>query len=160
MGRGVTHDNEPVVVSGLEKRILVTRVLAPCFFSGMPIPRWEEFADYIERAWAMANGVIVNTLEEMEPEYVVGYTVARGMKVSTVGPVSLYHQRATTLAARGNTTDTDADINTSWTLQVLILSHAKVGGFVTHCWWNSKMEAIAMGRPMVMWPHFMDPFLN
>ncbi|RLN11982.1 hypothetical protein C2845_PM09G06480 [Panicum miliaceum] len=100
---GVAGDDEPVVVPGLEKKVVVTRAQAPGFFRGSAA--WEEFADYIERARAEADGVIMNTFEEMEPEYVAGYAAARKMKVWAVGPVSLYHQqRAATLAARGYAT--------------------------------------------------------
>jgi hypothetical protein len=154
------------------------------------------------------------------------------MKVWTVGPVSLFHQRTATLASRGNTAAIDADeclrwldgqepgsvvyvsfgsiahaeakqvvelglaleasghpfiwavknageddvagflrelearvagrglLIRGWAPQVLILSHAAVGGFVTHCGWNSTVEAIAAGLPVVVWPHFADQFLN
>ncbi|CAN6178833.1 unnamed protein product [Urochloa humidicola] len=47
-----------------------------------------------------------------------------------------------------------------WAPQVLILSHASAGCFVTHCGWNSTMEAVAAGLPVVVWPHFADQFLN
>jgi len=96
---GVKDSNEPVVVPGLERRFVVTRAQAPGFFRGIPIPWWEEFADYVERARAEADGVIMNTFEEMEPEYVAGYAAAREMKVWTVGPVSTYHHSRTTLAS-------------------------------------------------------------
>ncbi|KAM3220053.1 scopoletin glucosyltransferase [Capsicum annuum] len=47
-----------------------------------------------------------------------------------------------------------------WAPQVLILDHESVGAFVTHCGWNSTLEGVSAGVPMVTWPVFAEQFFN
>ncbi|CAL9190188.1 unnamed protein product, partial [Musa hybrid cultivar] len=48
----------------------------------------------------------------------------------------------------------------SWAPQVEVLSHDSVGGFVTHCGWNSVLEAIVAEVPMVGWPLYAEQKMN
>ncbi|KAJ6814192.1 scopoletin glucosyltransferase-like [Iris pallida] len=47
-----------------------------------------------------------------------------------------------------------------WAPQILILNHPSVGGFMTHCGWNSCLEGVSAGLPLATFPLYADQFYN
>ncbi|KZV15226.1 hypothetical protein F511_28575 [Dorcoceras hygrometricum] len=227
-------DTVPFLVPGLPDEIEFTKLQLPGLFN----PRSNQLGDFREQVRiteSQAYGVVVNSFEELEKEYVDEFKKIRGGKVWSIGPLSLSNDGNLDRAERGNQASIDAAqcsewldsrppasviyaclgslarlsaaqfvelalgleasnhpfilvVNSGseteeidewisdqgfeertrdqcllirgWAPQVLILSHPAVGGFMTHCGWNSTLEAICAGVPMVTFPLFAEQFLN
>ncbi|KAF9678359.1 hypothetical protein SADUNF_Sadunf07G0026700 [Salix dunnii] len=48
----------------------------------------------------------------------------------------------------------------TWAPQTEILAHPSVGGFLSHCGWNSILESIVNGLPIISWPLYAEQKMN
>ncbi|PPR84092.1 hypothetical protein GOBAR_AA36623 [Gossypium barbadense] len=222
---------ETFPVPGLSDRIELTPAQVPGF-----LPTMKEHAEKAMEAEGGADGVIINSFQELETEYCESLGKVKKQKVWCIGPVSLSNKNDFDKALRGNEdsiTDEDRCLKwldswppssviyvcfgslnrliptqlielglsleaskrpfiwvirggykkeemekwlkedgfedrikgrglliRGWAPQVLILSHPSIGGFLTHCGWNSTLEGICAGVPMITWPLFAEQFMN
>ncbi|KAI8531004.1 hypothetical protein RHMOL_Rhmol11G0103900 [Rhododendron molle] len=47
-----------------------------------------------------------------------------------------------------------------WVDQPAILKHSSIGGFLSHCGWNSVLESLSAGVPILAWPMLAEQTLN
>ncbi|XVF76342.1 hypothetical protein PTKIN_Ptkin13bG0258800 [Pterospermum kingtungense] len=227
--------SEPFVIPGLPDRIEFTKAQLPGSFNPSSNKDLIAFRQTVKDSEAGAFGVLFNSFEELETEYVKAYREATGFKVWCIGPVSLSNKESLDKAERGRTPSIDENqcmkwldshapssviyvcfgslnripssqlieiamaleasnrpfiwvlregykregmekwlekegyeervkgrglLIRGWSPQVLILSHQAVGGFLTHCGWNSTLEGVCAGVPMITWPLFAEQFYN
>ncbi|XP_028802159.1 hydroquinone glucosyltransferase-like [Neltuma alba] len=48
----------------------------------------------------------------------------------------------------------------SWAPQIQILSHNSIGGFLSHCGWNSILQSLQKGVPLIAFPLFAEQRMN
>ncbi|XP_010029834.2 UDP-glycosyltransferase 72E2 [Eucalyptus grandis] len=47
-----------------------------------------------------------------------------------------------------------------WAPQTEVLAHESVGAFLSHCGWNSTLESVVNGVPMICWPLYAEQGMN
>ncbi|KAM4068857.1 hypothetical protein ACB094_12G044000 [Castanea mollissima] len=51
-------------------------------------------------------------------------------------------------------------VTSDWVSHLDILSHPSIGAFISHCGWNSTLESILMGVPIIAFPLFAEQKMN
>ncbi|KAE8786381.1 UDP-glycosyltransferase 73E1-like [Hordeum vulgare] len=180
----VADDFEPFEVPDFPVHAVLNRATLPGFFQS---PGLERHRRDILDAEATADGLVLNTCAAFEGAFVQRYAEALGLKVWAIGPLCLLDSDAETTAVAelaagleasnrafiwvAKETDVldigfDARVEgrglviRGWAPQMTILSHPSVGGFLTHCGWNSTLESLSNGVPLLIWPQFADQFLT
>ncbi|XP_010547348.1 PREDICTED: UDP-glycosyltransferase 76E1-like [Tarenaya hassleriana] len=95
---------------------------------------WMEHKDMVEMAWGLANS--------KQPFL---WVIRPG---SVPNPESLSEELNGIVSERGHIV--------KWAPQKEVLSHSAVGGFWSHCGWNSTVESISEGVPMICRPFSGD----
>ncbi|KAK4340213.1 hypothetical protein RND71_041675 [Anisodus tanguticus] len=179
--KNVSSDTETFVVSNLPHEIELTRTQLSPFEQSDDESVMSRVIKEVKESDLKSYGVIFNSFYELEPDYVEHYTKVMGRKSWTIGPLSMCNRDIEDKAERGKKSSIDKHetynedwlpegfeertkerglIIRGWAPQVLILDHESVGAFVTHCGWNSTLEGISAGLPMVTWPVFAEQFYN
>ncbi|KAJ1696114.1 hypothetical protein LUZ63_004626 [Rhynchospora breviuscula] len=138
-----------LIPGGIPHLICITRSELPGIFN---LPR--DAFQSTKESLCQCLGVIFHTFYELEPWYVDYLKESGPKKVWCAGEwPGKNRNKLEGLENKGR-------ILTRWAPQVEILNHPSIGGFVTHCGWNSSLEAIAAGVPVAGWPQRAEQFLN
>ncbi|KAL1545826.1 UDP-glycosyltransferase 86A1-like [Salvia divinorum] len=86
--------------------------------------------------------------------------IANGLLLSGVHFVWVIRDGAGILPDRFEKDSKDRGVIVSWCNQNAVLSNPAIGGFLTHCGWNSILETICCGVPMICYPFFADQPTN
>ncbi|KAJ3704837.1 hypothetical protein LUZ61_008542 [Rhynchospora tenuis] len=90
-------------------------------------------------------------------------SLAKGLEASNVPFLWSLKEEAQNLLPSGfidRMNETGKGKIVPWTPQISVLKHPAVGAFVSHCGWNSVLESIVGGVPLVCRPFFGDQTIN
>ncbi|KAI3472058.1 hypothetical protein Pfo_028746 [Paulownia fortunei] len=86
--------------------------------------------------------------------------IAHGLLLSEVNFVWVLREDADVLPDEHKNDMRDPGLIVSWCNQNVVISNPAIGGFLTHCGWNSILESIWCGVPMICSPFFGDQPTN
>ncbi|CAN1320455.1 UDP-glycosyltransferase 90A1 [Linum perenne] len=87
--------------------------------------------------------------------------IANGLEDSETNFLWVIRKDAEVVKGRGKELEGNrAMVIGDWVNQREILGHKSVKGFMSHCGWNSVMESVCAGVPMLAWPMMAEQPLN
>ncbi|KAM5562895.1 mogroside IE synthase-like [Rosa sericea] len=108
--------------------------------------------------WSVAY-VSFGSLAELGAEQME--QLAHGLKKSNIYFLWVVREKEATKLPKGFVEEiSEKGLVVSWCPQLEVLQHEAVGCFVTHCGWNSTLEALSLGVPMVAVPQWTDQSTN
>lgn len=86
--------------------------------------------------------------------------VAWGLKESNINYVWVVRESEEAKLPKDFEKKSEKGLVVSWCHQMKVLSHEAIGCFVTHSGWNSTLEAVSIGVPLVSMPQWGDQIPN
>jgi hypothetical protein len=112
------------------------------------IPQLKEIAEGLERSGHRFLWVVKRPIQENHGMNQVANTTGE-FELSSVLPSGFIER-----------TKERGLVVRSWAPQVEVLSRESIGGFVSHCGWNSVLEGVVAGVPMIAWPLYAEQHVN
>ncbi|KAI3939764.1 hypothetical protein MKW92_012550 [Papaver armeniacum] len=161
------HELEPQVIESLRKVLAL-----PIYSIGPSIPistileddrayylKWLD-SQPVNSVLYVSFGSFLSASSEQMKEILAGLRESgvRYLLVSRGGKGHI--NKSVTYGDAENEMTTTRGFVVPWCDQLRVLCHSSVGGFWTHCGWNSTLEGVYAGVPMLTFPLFTDQTLN
>ncbi|XP_060212449.1 UDP-glycosyltransferase 86A1-like [Lycium barbarum] len=105
-------------------------------------------------------GSLANISRQDILEMAHGLLLSRVSFIWVVRPDITSSEESNLLPSRFEDDVKDRGLVVPWCSQIDVISHQAIGGFLTHCGWNSVLESIWCKVPMLCFPIFTDQFTN
>ncbi|PRQ22253.1 putative UDP-glucuronosyl/UDP-glucosyltransferase [Rosa chinensis] len=168
------HELEPEVVDWMSK-LWPLKTIGPTIPSMYLDNRLKEDKDYGGSLFKQNNDACMKWLNE-QPKVSVVYVsfgsgaelgaeqmeeLAWGLRSSKSNFLWVVRESEAGKIPKGFVEETSENgLVVSWCPQLEVLAHEAVGCFITHCGWNSTLEALSLGVPLLAMPQWTDQGTN
>ncbi|KAL7747837.1 hypothetical protein RI367_006772 [Sorochytrium milnesiophthora] len=97
----------------------------------------------------------VDAIEQLSDEFAVLWSMRPAQQTSLPAHYEIFNGAPERFVPKRRTV-----LVMGWAPQCAILAHTATRAFVSHCGWNSTIEAIGAGKPVLAWPLCADAYWN